>query len=495
MGSNGSEIDSETYASLLRLDFHLFGQRVFAALNPQARFLDNFHLQLIAAELEECRHRRVKRLIINIPPRSMKSIYASVAFPAWLLGHDPGARIMCVSYAHELAIRLAIDTKTILQAPFYRQIFPGTVIASQRRATADFMTTVGGERMAVGVGGAITGRGGDFIIVDDPMKAGDAFSEVIRTGANQWFDHTLLSRLNDKQDGVIIVIMQRLHLDDLTGHLIEQGGWKVLALPAIALEDEKHEICTPYGVRTRFRRAGEALHPEREPLEMLREYRKNMSEYAFSGQYQQEPVPVDGAMVKPNWFRYFRSDELPTIGCQRIQSWDTASKQSDFADYSVGTSWVRHDKNLYLVDVVRAKMEYPDLKRMVHAKAQAFQPDAVLIEDKASGIQLVQELREEGLHAVKAVKPKGDKIARLVAQTPVIENGHVYLPEGASWLQDYVKELSSFPATRYNDQVDSTSQALEFMSVGMWENSMGLFCWYRQQFEERKGPVKPPVRF
>ena len=188
-----------------------------------------------------------------------------------------------MSYAQELADRLAVDTKTILQSPFYREIFPRTVISPRRAQTADFLTTVGGGRMAAGVGGPITGRGGNYIIIDDPVKAGDAYSDVTRGNANHWYDHTLVSRLDDKQNGVIILIMQRLHLDDLTGHLVEQGGWNVIDLPAIAREDEHHRIWTPYGEIEHVRRAGEALHPEREPIAMLEEYRRNMGEYAFSG--------------------------------------------------------------------------------------------------------------------------------------------------------------------------------------------------------------------
>lgn len=206
-------------------------------------------------------------------------------------------------------------------------------------------------------------------------------------------------------------------------------------------------------------------------------------------------MPFGGAIVKPAWFKYFNPTDLPMIGCQRIQSWDTASKESDLADYSVCTSWVMQGKNLYLVNVFPEKMEYPALKRRVLAKAQEFQPDVVLIEDKASGIQLVQELNAEGLHVVKAVKPKGDKVARPVAQTPKIENGCVFLPIGMPWVPDYVKELSSFPSSRYDDQVDSTSQALEFMSVGMWTNGLGMLCYARQQLEEQRGPSKPPVTF
>jgi predicted phage terminase large subunit-like protein len=333
--------------------------------------------------------------------------------------------------------------------------------------------------MATSVGGVLTGRGADVIIIDDPLKPDEAVSDVRRQNANDWYDHSLLSRLDNKTTGVIVVIMQRLHMDDLVGHVLEQGGWEILKLPAIATEDEEHRIWTPYGTRTHHRKAGVALHPERESLEVLGELRRAAGEYNFAGQYQQDPVPMGGGLVKTHWFQTYNEHTLPRGG-EIVQSWDTASKESELASYSVCTTWLVHDKKLYLRDVLRQRMTYPELKRAVKAQAERFKPMAILIEDKSSGIQLIQELRQERLYAVQGIKPEGDKVMRLHAQTPTIENGFVHLPESAPWKLDYLAEITTFPRGKYDDQVDSTSQALAWIKVGMWTSGMGVYQYMKE---------------
>ena len=476
------DIDAYDFGALMRLDLYTFIQRSFLVLNPQTAFLHNWHLQLIAAKLEACRKGKIKRLIVNLPPRNMKSIAASVAFAAWVLGHDPSTRIICASYGQDLSAKHALDTRIVMEDPFYREVFAGTRISAKKQLTSDFMTTHNGGRMATSVGGVLTGRGADYLIIDDPLKPDEAVSDVRRKNVNDWFDHSLLSRLDNKETGVIIVIMQRLHLDDLVGHLLEQGGWELLSLPAIAVEDETHRIVTPFGVRTHVRRIGEALHPQRESLQSLAAMRRAMGEYVFAGQYQQDPVPLGGGMVKLDWFKVYGPGDLPSGGTI-VQSWDTASKESELADYSVCTTWLVCDKNLYLLDVFRERLDYPKLKRAVREMADKFKPATILIEDKASGIQLIQELKSEGLFAVKGVKPDGDKLMRLHAQTAAIENGFVHLPKEAPWRLDYLAELTSFPKAKYDDQVDSTSQALAWIKQGFWGPHMGLFNYYKENAE------------
>ena len=261
------------YRALLRSDFTAFIERSFHELNPTTPFLPNWHIEVIAAELEACRRGETKRLIINVPPRSLKSHCASVAFPAWLLGHDPSAQIIAASYAQELANKLSSDCRALFASPFYRDLF-STRLSPQRQAVQEFMTTRQGFRLSTSVGGVLTGRGADFIIIDDPLKPEEALSDTQRKAVNDWFDHTLYSRLNNKRDGCIILIMQRLHEDDLVGHVLGMEPWKVIRFPAIAEEDETHVIQTPYGTRRFQRRAGEALHPEREPLEVLNHLRE-----------------------------------------------------------------------------------------------------------------------------------------------------------------------------------------------------------------------------
>ena len=272
------------YAIMLREDFATFVARCFPDLNPQAKLAMNWHLEVIAAKLMEVRQGRIKRLIINLPPRHLKSLMASIAFPAWCLGHDPSAQILCVSYAQDLADKLARDCRSIMMSPWYRRIFP-TRLATQRQAVQEFVTTRQGYRLATSTGGVLTGRGADIIVIDDPLKPEEALSQAQRKAANEWFDHTLYSRLNDKQHGAIVIVMQRLHEDDLVGHVLAQEPWEVLSFPAIAEADEVHRIETIWGPRCIRRRQCEALHPEREPLQILAGIRRTLGEYNFAGQY------------------------------------------------------------------------------------------------------------------------------------------------------------------------------------------------------------------
>src|SRR5271170_4807256 len=255
------DLSRSEYEALLRQDFTTFIARCFQELNPQAELAMNWHPEVIAAKLMEVRRGTIKRLIINLPPRHLKSLMASIAFPAWCLGHDPSAQILCVSYAQDLADKLARDCRTIMIRPWYRRIFP-TRLAPHRQAVQEFVTTRQGYRLATSTGGVLTGRGADFILIDDALKPEEALSEAQRNGTNGWYGHSLYSRLNDKRHGAIAIIMQRLHQDDLVGHVLAQEGWEVLSFPAIAETDEVHLIETIWGPRCFRRRQGEALLPD-----------------------------------------------------------------------------------------------------------------------------------------------------------------------------------------------------------------------------------------
>src|SRR5271167_4807676 len=232
-----SELSGREYQTILRSDLGYFAQRCFCELNPQAPFLPNWHIEVIAAKLAEVRQGKIRRLIINLPPRHLKSLMASIAFPAWCLGHDPSAQILSVSYAQDLADKLARDCRSIMMSPWYRRIFPAR-LARHRQAVQEFITTRQGYRLATSTGGVLTGRGADIIVIDDPLKPEEALSKALRQACNEWFLHTLYSRLNDKRHGVIVIIMQRLHEDDLVGHVLAQEPWEVLSFPAIAETDE-----------------------------------------------------------------------------------------------------------------------------------------------------------------------------------------------------------------------------------------------------------------
>ena len=451
----------------MRGDFHTFMRRCFAELNSGAPFLSNWHLELVGAKLQEVYEGRIRRLIINIPPRGLKSLATSIAFPAWLLGHNPAAAVVNVTYGQDLSDKFARDCRAIMSTRWYQSLF-ATRLVSPRSSLQELVTTRGGFRMATSVGGVLTGRGADFILVDDPMKPSDAMSESRRVGVNDWYDNTLYSRLNDKNKGAIVIVMQRLHEDDLVGHVLKQEGWEVVSLPAIAEVDERLVVTTPFGERQYSRRAGVALHPDRESLATLDQIRRTLGEYNFAGQYQQTPAPAGGGMVKEAWFPRYKPVDLPQPFDQLIQSWDTANKPSDLADYSVCPTWGVKGPNFYLLNVLRKKLDFPDLKRAVRQQSDLFNPTTILIEDKASGTQLIQDLLDVGLSRVTRYKPDGDKIMRLHAQTATIENGFVRLPETAHWLADYLQELILFPAGRYDDQVE-----LDGAGVGMDENSTG----------------------
>lgn len=454
-------LSMEEYTTLLRQDLMTFAQRCFQQLNPQVKFRYNWHLDLIADRLEACRRGGIRRLIINVPPRSLKSLLTSVALPAFWLGHDPSAQILCASYGQDLADKLSADCRQVMASEWYQALFP-TRLSKTRNAVNEFNTTANGSRMATSVGGVVTGRGADLIILDDPLKPEEALSDSQRTKVNDWFDGTLFSRMNQKETGIIIVIMQRLHMDDLVGHLLERGGWEVLSLPAIAEAVEEFSYDTAIGHRRHIRQHGDLLHPERESRAVLDELRRNLGGYAFAGQYQQAPVPAGGGMVKDKWWGVYQ--EPPEKFDLVIQSWDTANTANELSDYSVCTTWGKKGLNFYLLHVYRKRLNYPDLKRVVRDLGDQFKPARILIEDRASGTQLLQELKEAGVYAATPVKPEGDKIMRMSAQSAKIESGFVWLPAFAPWLADYRSELSAFPLSKFDDQVDSTSQALAFLS-------------------------------
>jgi predicted phage terminase large subunit-like protein len=480
------------YDTVLRQDLCQFAARCFYELNPQTELLLNWHLEVIAAKLNAVREGKIQRLIINLPPRHLKSLMASIAFPAWCLGHDPSAQILCVSYAQDLADKLARDCRTVMTSRWYQRIFP-TRLAPQRQAVQEFITTRQGCRLATSTGGVLTGRGANIIAIDDPLKPNEALSDVLRKAANDWFLHTLYSRQNDKRTGAIVIIMQRLHEDDLVGHVLAQEPWEVVCFPAIAEADEVHEIETIWERRCFRRQKGEALHPERESLETLGRIRRTIGESNFAGQYQQSPAPLGGGLVKVEWFKRYRENERPERFERIVQSWDTANKATELSDYSVCTTWGIKGKNLYLLSVFRRRLEYPDLKRAVRDQQNQFEANVVLIEDQASGTQLIQELIAEGCRSVTRYQPGCEKIMRLHAQTGLIENGLVHIPEEAPWLAEYLHEMSVFPKGKHDDQVDSTAQFLDWIKKPF--PGQGYYEYLRDRAREVEERNKPqPVK-
>lgn len=447
--------------ALLRKDFASFLAKSFATVDPGADYIHNWHLDVIADYLERVARGEIKRLIINMPPRNLKSMTVSVAWPAWLLGRRPSLRVMAASYSSELAVRHSLDCRHVMNSGWYQQIFPSSVLVKGQNEKHRFTTTEKGFRFATSVGGTATGEGGDVLIVDDPHTPMQAASNVQRQKANLWFDQTFMSRLNHKKKGAVVVVMQRLHADDLTGHLMQkkQSRWKLLALPAIA--SEKQIFTLSCGAEI-IRHEGEILNPLHEGMQELELLKEALGSHGFSAQYQQQPLQQEGALLKQDWIARF--DTVPDEG-QVVQSWDTAIKAGNHNDYSACATWkmVQNEAGktgFYLLDMHVGKWEFPMLCREVEQVALQWQAEAILVEDKASGQSLLQEMRRKTALPFIAIQPKYDKIQRVASITPLFEAGKVFFPRYASWLAELEAELMGFPNAVHDDRVDAISQFL-----------------------------------
>lgn len=390
------------FNELCRNDFSAFLRKAWPWISGGETLLWNWHLDAIVHELDQVANGNNRRLLINLPPRNAKSKTTSVLWVAWALGRDPTLNFVCVSYSNELSGKLARDCLSVMQSPWYRALFPKTIISSRRSAAYDFETSAGGGRLATSVTGTLTGRGGDIIILDDVIKPEEANSDTARDAVNGWFKSTLSSRLNDKASGAIIFVMQRLHQYDLSGMLLGNGGWRLLSLAAIATEDAV--VALTRG-RSHHRKEGDILHPEREPLSALEELKASMGSYAFQAQYQQNPVPADGNLIKAEWLVYWSQKPDEELYGQIVQSWDTANKAGTNNDWSVCVTSRVYRNRAYVIDVFRARLEFLELKQAVIDLARKYDAKVLLIEDQASGQQLIQTLRAESPQGVPAPIP------------------------------------------------------------------------------------------
>ena len=442
---NHSEV--ENFRSLIyRNDFSSFLQKCFHTVSPGVKYLHNYHIDLIAEHLSACETGEIKRLIINIPPRYMKSLMVNVAWPCWLLGKNTSSRIISTSYSQSLSTKHSLDSRLIVNSPWYHKIFPETLLVKDQNEKDKFVTSKRGFRLATSVGGTVTGEGGNFLILDDPQNPAHIMSLSQREAVISWYEQVFASRLDDKNKGVIVLIMQRLHRDDLSGHLLKKGGWEHLSIPAINQHKSKEQ----------------ALHSERESLHQLKMLKEEIGSFAFSAQYQQNPIPQQGGMIKPEWLRRYKKAPEQEIEI-KIQSWDTAIKSKDHNDYSACVTLSKSNGNFYIDDVSRYKLEYPELKRQILANAEKYKPDSILIEDKASGQSLIQELKFETQLPVIAINPKQDKITRAAKTLCLFEAGKIFIPEIASWLADFEAEILSFPSSPNDDQLDALTQALNWL--------------------------------
>lgn len=449
------------------LEFCRQGWRV---LEPATTFIDGWHLAAVCEHLEAVTRGQINRLLINMPPRHMKSLAVSVFWPAWVWAREPQRRFIFASYARSLSVRDSLKCRRLITSPWYQERWVNRfTLAGDQNAKDRFENNRTGFRLATSVGGQATGEGGDCIIADDPHNAREAMSEKKRSAVAEWWDQAMSTRCNDPSTGALVIVMQRLHEQDLSGHVLQQGGYVHLKLPA-AWEDDngKGRIFSSapaaLGIRVEDPRTeeGQPLWPERFNAAALARLQTALGSWGAAGQLQQRPAPASGGIFKRSWWQRFRTP--PQKGLT-IQSWDTAFKTGATNAYSVGQTWRAGEDGYYLLDQIRDRLEYPELRRALMTYYEQWRPDAVLVEDKASGQSLVQELkRSTRLPLVPVAVAEGDKAMRAHTVSPLVEGGKVFLPMEASWLEEFLDETSRFPNSAYADQTDAMTQALQHCS-------------------------------
>src|SRR5215467_8941670 len=442
---------------LLANNLTSFTEFAFGVVRPGVVFKPNWHFEAVTEKLSQVARGDVRRLIITLPPRTLKSLCASVALPAWFLGRHPWERVVVVSYSDVLARTHANDFRLLVNDPIYQATFPGMHL--QRDTDREIITTKRGKRIATSIEGTLTGLGGNLIIIDDPLKLGDAMSESVRTRVIEWYRSTLLSRADDKTKGRFVLVMQRVHQDDLAGYLQEQGGFEVLNLPAIAQRNETYELGDG---RTYTRQRGELLHPEQEPAHILAELKREMGPIAFSAQYQQSPIPPGGTIIQRKWLTPY--DEVHyQPGDRIIMSWDIALSETETGDYSACVVLLRRREVFYVLEVVRGRFPFDTLIRKVMEVKRRYASGTLLIEDSPISRGLIQNLRDKSIN-VTDYKPDTDKRARVITQSDLFAGGSVRFPRHAAWLEELTAELLAFPG-RHDDQVDALTQGLAWGRV------------------------------
>ena len=456
------QIDRKLADAVYRSDFGAFVCTAFEALNPSQRLVPNWHIDAVCHFIQQMvTGQSRKRLVLNLPPRSLKSFLVSVCLPAWLLGRNPGTRIICASYSQDLAEKFSRDCRALLETPFYKRVFPRTRLDPKKNTEAEFeMARSRGYRLATSVGGTLTGRGGDVLIIDDPIKANDAYSEVARMGAIDWFRNTALSRLDDQKESLIVVTMQRLHVADLSGILIEQG-WPRLAIPAIATEPADYVVGPD---ETFHRTVGQLLQPDRDSAEAIEELRQEVGSRIFAAQFQQNPTPADGNMIKASWLGRYEGSPGARKFRRVVLSCDPSGKADARNDYTAVTVCAVDGKSVHILHATRGHWTVMQMKEQLIYLASQWKADFIIVEDTSSGMGLIQLLREQPRLNVIGRHPNADKATRMARHQGRFEAGRILLPKEASWIADFETELLAFPNGRYDDQVDALLQFLDWYS-------------------------------
>ena len=412
-------------------------------------FVEGSHHKVIAEKFNKIAEGKIKRLIINMPPRHTKSEFASNLLPAWMVGRRPNLKIIQTTHTTELAIRFGRKAKTLIDSPEYQQVFK-TRLREDSQAAGKWETEQGGEYYAAGVGSAITGRGADLLIIDDPHSEQDALNAAALEKAYEWYTSGPRQRL--QPGGSIIVVMTRWSTKDLTGALlrsqkeIKSDQWEVIEFPAILPSNKP-------------------VWPEFWKLEELEGVKASLSVPKWNAQWMQNPTSEEGSIIKREWWRVWDGDDVPPLK-HVIQSYDTAFLKKETADFSAITTWgvfyPNQDSgpNLILLDALKDRYEFPELRRVALEQYQYWKPETVVIESKASGLPLTYELRKMGIPVINFSPNKGqDKHARVNAVAPLFESGVVWAPE-QKFAEEVIEECAAFPYGDHDDLVDSMTQAL-----------------------------------
>ena len=428
-------------------------------------FEPNWHYNVIEEKLKEVMSGKCRRLIINIPPGSGKTELITKCFPVWALGHKPDMRFIVTGYSSTLTQEFGSQARDYYKSNTFQAVFPRRpAIRGDQDTKAEWKNHDGGIYFATGTGGGIPGKRANVFIIDDPIKPDEALSDVKRTAINNWYENTVASRLFNPLQDAIIIIMQRTHEDDLCGMLLEKMDngtgeqWDTVILPAIATERDDH------------RAVGEPLQKNRYPIEALELIKKSYGEANFSTQYQQEPVNKDAQEFHEEFFQYW--DTLPGGYHEIYTLVDPAFSKKENADYSAITTWgvfypVEGElPHIILCDARRGRWDFPDLKRIAKEEYEYWEPECVIIEAKASGMPLTQELRSMGIPVQNYAPSRGnDKFTRVNSIAPILESGLVWAPD-TRWAEEVIEECASFPVGENDDFVDTVTQALRRFREG-----------------------------
>ena len=420
-------------------------------------FINGKHHKMMAEKFDRVARGELKRLIVNMPPRHTKSEFASFLFPAWLMGRNPRLRIMQTTHTAELAFRFGRKVRNLINSAEYKNVFENVELRADSQAAGRWETSKGGEYFAAGVGGAVTGRGADLLIIDDPHSEQDALSPTALEHAYEWYTSGPRQRL--QPGGTIVIVMTRWAENDLTGKLIKQQGRDVLA--------DKWEIIEFPALMP----SGNPLWPEFWNKKDLLAVKGSLTVGKWEAQWQQNPTSDVSAILKREWWQPWKHDEPPKLS-YILQSYDTAFSKQSSADYSAITTWgvfypvEGEPPNIILLDAKRGRYDFPELRRVALEEYKYWEPECVLIEAKASGMPLTQELRNMGIPVSNYSPSRGnDKLTRVNSIAPIFESGLVWTPE-TRWAEEVVEECAAFPAGEHDDYVDTVTQALRRFREG-----------------------------